>query len=68
MNKEEYIINELGIEIARENAAKLMRKIMQEKDKEIMKIKINKLLQDIDKIEKGDLETINKYMEEKNIG
>lgn len=68
MNREEYIINELGIEIARENAAKLMRKIMQEKDKEIMKTKINKLLQDIDKIEKGDLETINKYMEEKNIG
>lgn len=63
MDRKEYLLNEVGIEIARENIAKLMRKAMQESDKNKFKSKSNILLQDIEKIERGERETIKKYME-----
>lgn len=64
MKREDYLLNEVGIEIAKENIAKAMRKTMQDKDKEIFKVEVKKLLQDLEKIERGDKETIKKYMEE----
>ena len=47
MDRKEYLLNEVGIEIARENIAKLMRKAMQESDKNKFKTKSNILLQDM---------------------
>lgn len=64
MKREDYLLNEVGIEIAKENIAKAMRKTMQDKDKEIFKEEVKKLLQDLEKIERGDKETIKKYMED----
>lgn len=67
MEREEYLLNEVGIEIAKENIAKAMRKAMQDKEKESFKFKTKKLLQDIEKIQRGDIETIKRYMEETEI-
>ncbi|MCI8654927.1 MAG: hypothetical protein HFJ48_03510 [Clostridia bacterium] len=67
MEREEYLLNEVGIEIAKENIAKAMRKAMQDKEKESFKFKTKKLLQDLEKIQRGDIETIKRYMEETEI-
>lgn len=58
MNREEYLLSEFGIEIEREYIAKKIKEIMQNKDEKGFKENLNKLLQKLEKIEKGDMETI----------
>lgn len=61
MDKKEYIINEIGLEIARENLAKEMRyEIMNNNNKE----KIKQLIKDRDELDKGNKEIIKKYVGE----
>lgn len=67
MNKEEYILNEVGLEIAKENIAKQMRKLMEKKEEKGFKEKIQQLIQDRDELEKGNIEIIKKYVGELNI-
>lgn len=64
MDKKEYILNEVGLEIARENIAKQMRVLMQQKNEKGTKEKIQQLIQDRDELEKGNMEVIKKYMGE----
>jgi len=64
MKNEEYILNEVGLEIARENIAKKMVLMMKKRDEKDFKSKLQQLFQDRDKIEKGNIETIKKYVGE----
>ena len=58
MDKKEYIINEVGLEIARENLAKEMKyEIINNNNKE----KIKQLIKDRDELDKGNKEIIKKY-------
>lgn len=61
MDKKEYIINEIGLEIARENLAKKMNyEIIKKNNKE----KIQQLIRDRDELDKGNIEVIKKYIGE----
>lgn len=61
MDKKEYIINEVGLEIARENLAKEMKyEIINNNNKE----KIKQLIKDRDELDKGNEEIIKKYLGE----
>lgn len=61
MDKKEYIINEVGLEIARENLAKEMKyEIINNNNKE----KIKQLIKDRDELDKGNKEIIKKYLGE----
>lgn len=61
MDKKEYIINEVGLEIARENLAKEMKyEIINNNNKE----KIKQLVKDRDELDKGNEEIIKKYVGE----
>ncbi len=61
MDKKEYIINEVGLEIARENLAKEMKyEIINNNNKE----KIKQLIKDRDELDKGNKEIIKKYVGE----
>lgn len=61
MDKKEYIINEVGLEIARENLAKEMKyEIINNNNKE----KIKQLIKDRDELDKGSKEIIKKYVGE----
>lgn len=61
MDKKEYIINEIGLEIARENLAKKMNyEIIKKNNKE----KIQQLIKDRDELDKGNIEVIKKYIGE----
>ncbi len=67
MDKEKYILNEVGLEIARENIANKMRKMMESKtmtDEENFKKLLGKLLRDREEIENGNIEVIKKYVGE----
>ena len=60
-DKKEYIINEIGLEIARENLAKKMNyEIIKKNNKE----KIQQLIKDRDELDKGNIEVIKKYIGE----
>ena len=61
MDKKEYIINEVGLEIARENLAKKMQKTMMNKSKieEIQQLIIYR-----DELDKGNINIIRKYVGE----
>ena len=61
MDKKEYIINEVGLEIARENLAKKMQKIMMNKSKIE---EIQQLIIDRDELDKGNINIIRKYVGE----
>lgn len=60
MDKKEYIINEVGLEIARENLAKEMKYEIINNNKE----KIKQLIKDRDELDKGNKEIIKKYVGE----
>lgn len=67
MDKEKYILNEVGLEIARENIANKMREMMESKtitDEENFKKLLGKLLRDREEIENGNIEVIKKYVGE----
>ena len=57
MDKKEYIINEVGLEIARENLAKKMQKTMMNKSKIE---EIQQLIIDRDELDKGNINIIRK--------
>ena len=61
MDKKEYIINEVGLEIARENLAKKMQKTMMNKSKIE---EIQQLIIDRDELDKGNINIIIKYVGE----
>ena len=61
MDKKEYIINEVGLEIARENLAKKMQKTMMNKSKIE---EIQQLVIDRDELDKGNINIIRKYVGE----
>ncbi len=61
MDKKEYIINEVGLEIARENLAKKMQKTMMNKSKIE---EIQQLIIDRDELDKGNINIIRKYVGE----
>ena len=61
MDKKEYIINEVGLEIARENLAKKMQKTMMNKSKIE---EIQHLIIDRDELDKGNINIIRKYVGE----
>ena len=67
MDKKEYLLNEFGINIARENLAKRMRKVLEEKDSKDIKHEIEEIIKDRDAIEKGNKEIIKKYVGEINV-
>ncbi len=66
--KKEYIINELGLQIARENIARQTKKLLDDKDQKDFKEKLLNLMKDRDEIDKGNMEVIKKYVGELNIG
>lgn len=61
MNKtdKEYIINEVGMTIAREKLAKIMRETNLNN---CSKKKLYELISDRDELDKGNVKIINKYM------
>lgn len=61
MDKKEYIINEVGLEIARKNLAKKMRKTINNKRKIE---EIQQLILDRDELDKGNINIIKKYVGE----
>ena len=61
MDKKEYIINEVGLEIARENLAKKMQKTMMNKSKIE---EIQQLIIDRDELDKGNINILRKYVGE----
>ena len=61
MAKKEYIINEVGLEIARENLAKKMQKTMMNKSKIE---EIQQLIIERDELDKGNINIIRKYVGE----
>ena len=61
MDKKEYIINEVGLEIARENLAKKMQKTMMNTTKIE---EIQQLIIDRDELDKGNINIIRKYVGE----
>ena len=61
MDKKEYIINEVGLEIARENLAKKMRETINNKRKIE---EIQQLILDRDELDKGNINIIKKYVGE----
>lgn len=61
MDKKEYIINEVGLEIARENLAKKMQKTMMNKSKIE---EIQQLIIDRDELDKGNINIIRNYVGE----
>ena len=61
MDKKEYIINEVGLEIARENLAKKMQKTMMNKSKIE---EIQQLIIDRYELDKGNINIIRKYVGE----
>lgn len=67
MDNKEYLLNEVGLEIAKENIAKQMRKLMENQKDEELKNKIQQIIKDRDEIEKGNIEIIKKYLGELNI-
>lgn len=58
---ENDLINEYGIDIANQNLAKKMRKIMENKNDEDFKKKLEEIIIDRDEIAKGNLDIIKKY-------
>ena len=58
MDNKEYLLNEVGLEIAKENIAKQMRKLMENQKDEELKNKIQQIIKDRDEIEKGNIEII----------
>ena len=61
MDKKEYIINEVGLEIARKNLAKKMQKVKINKSKIY---EIQQLIKDKDELDKGNIDIIRKYVGE----
>lgn len=61
-DKRDYIINEFGLELARENIAKQMTKLLENKNQEGFKRKMLELINDRDEINKGNKEIIEKYV------
>jgi len=66
--KKEYIINELGLQIARENIARQTKELLDDKNQKDFKEKLLNLMKDRDEIDKGNMEVIKKYVGELNIG
>lgn len=66
MNKEyeEYIIDTVGMDIARENLAIKVRKLMENQDDPEFRKKFQKIIEDRDEINKGNKEVIRRYMGE----
>ncbi|MCI8587201.1 MAG: hypothetical protein HFJ49_01150 [Clostridia bacterium] len=64
MNREEYLLNEFGIEIAREHIAKKVKQAMKKKNEKGYKENLNKLIQDLEKVERADMETIKSIWRE----
>lgn len=62
------LINEYGIEIARENLTNKMRKLMENKNDEKFKEKLQEIIMDRDEIAKGNINVIKKYMGDVKIG
>lgn len=61
-DKRDYIINEFGLELARENIAKQIMKLLENKNQEGFKGKMLELINDRDEINKGNKEIIEKYV------
>lgn len=61
MNKKEYLLNEVGLQIARENIAKQMVKLIKNRKQENFKTKMLQLIKDRDEIDKGNKSVIEKY-------
>ena len=67
MNDKEYLINEFGLEIAREKVVKQMADLMNKENEKDFKVIMAKLIKDRDEIEKGNLEIIKKYVGEMEV-
>ncbi len=65
--KKDYILNEVGIKIARENIAKLVKELLDNKEQEGFIEKMAILINDRDEINKGNIEIKKKYIGELNI-
>lgn len=61
MDKKEYLLNEVGLQIARENIAKQMVKLIKNRNQENFKTKMLELLKDRDEVNKGNKSIIEKY-------
>lgn len=68
MDKETYILNEVGIDKARENLAIKFRKLLDDKEKsqEEKKAQLFQMIKDKEEIENGNKEIIKKYIGEIN--
>ncbi len=66
MDKENYIINEVGIDKAREELAIRFRKLLSDKEmpKEEVKKQFMQMIKDKEEIENGNNEIIKKYIGE----
>lgn len=66
MNKEDYILNEIGIDKARVKLAIKFRRLLndKEKKKEEVKAQCIQMIKDKEEIENGNNEIIKKYMGE----
>ena len=62
MDKKEYLLNEVGLQIARENIAKQMAKVIKNRNQENFKTKMLELLKDRDEVNKGNKSIIEKYV------
>ena len=62
LKRKNYILNEVGLQIARENIARQMRELLEYKQHENFKEEIIRLVKDRDEINKGNMEIIKKYI------
>lgn len=62
MDQNDYILNEVGVDIARQKLAEQIAILLDKQNQEDIKEHLAQLIVDRDLIDKGDMETIKKYV------
>ena len=62
MDQNDYILNEVGVDIARQKLAEQIAILLDKQNQEDIKEHLAQLIVDRDLIDKGDMKTIKKYV------